>query len=62
MPKKSKKVMSDCSSRTLNLDIYRQPFRLLLPDKNGMYRTLLGSILSVITLVLMITYASFKAS
>ena len=27
-----------------------------------MYRTMLGSILSVITLVLMITYASFKAS
>ena len=27
-----------------------------------MYRTLLGSALSVITLALMITYASFKAS
>ena len=46
----------------LGLDIYRQPFRLLLPDGNGMYRSLMGSIMSVITLALIITYGCFEAS
>ena len=42
--------------------MYRQHFELLLPDGNGMYRTLVGSTLSVITLTMIIVYASFKIS
>lgn len=62
MPSKRSKKLSGFSAKYLGLDIYRQPFRLLLPDGNGMYRTFLGSLLSIITLVLIITYGSFKAS
>ena len=46
----------------LGLDIYRMPFRLLLPDENGMYRTFLGSVLSILTLVMIITFGGFKTS
>ena len=51
-----------CQKSTLSFDIYRQPFRLLLPDDMGMYRTFLGTILSLMTLVLPIVYAGFKMS
>ena len=46
----------------LGLDIYRMPFRLLLPDDNGMYRTFLGTVLSVLTLIMVITYGGFKTA
>lgn len=46
----------------LGLDIYRMPFRLLLPDENGMYRTFLGTVLSILTLVMIITFGGFKTS
>lgn len=44
----------------LNLDIYRQPFRLLLPDEKGMYRTFLGSMLSILTIVTVGVFGVFK--
>ena len=42
--------------------MYRQPFRLLLPDGHDTYRTFLGSLMSVITLVTMLAYGSYKVS
>ena len=51
-----------CQQRFLSLDIYRLPFRLLLPDENGMYRTFLGSMLSLLTIVTVIIYGAYKTN
>lgn len=44
----------------LFLDLYRRPFMFLLPDKMPMYRSLLGSVLSILTVVAIISYATYK--
>ena len=46
----------------LSFDMYRRPILLLLPDGHGMYRTLLGSLLSLLTLAVVITYGVYKTS
>ena len=51
-----------CQERFLLLDIYRQPFRLLLPDESGMYRTFMGSMLSLLTIVTVIIYGGYKTN
>ena len=35
---------------------------MLLPDGNGMYRSYCGSTLSILTLIMLITFGSLKAS
>ena len=49
-----------CQRGTLFLDIYKEPFRLLLPDGNDAYKSFLGAVLSIITLLTLLTYASYK--
>ena len=49
-----------CQKSLLNLDIYRQPFRLLLPDGHDSYRTLIGALLSILTFLTLLTYGSYK--
>ena len=49
-----------CAERMLTLDLYREPFRVLLPDNEGKYRTLLGAIFSLATMFVLLTYAGFK--
>ena len=44
----------------LELDIYRRPFQLLLPDQRNYHRTFIGSILSVITLLIILSYATYQ--
>lgn len=46
--------------KTLQLDMYRKPFLFLLPDHNEQYRTFLGSILSLITFLIMGFYSVYK--
>ena len=52
--------MERCQRGTLFLDIYKQPFRLLLPDGNDAYKSFLGAVLSIITLLTLLSYASYK--
>ena len=40
--------------------MYRQPFRLLLPDGHDSYRTFIGALLSLMTLLTLLTYGSLK--
>ena len=47
-------------SKALELDLYRRPFLFYLPDRKTMYRSLLGSVLSVITVSIMLSYATYK--
>ena len=49
-----------CKRHVLLLDIYKKPFRLQLPDQDDQYRTLCGSLLSVITILLLFSYAIYK--
>ena len=42
------------------MDIYHKPFDLVLPDDTTSYRTLCGSIFSIITIIIISTYASLK--
>mmetsp|Transcript_25997 Transcript_25997/g.32418 ORF Transcript_25997/g.32418 Transcript_25997/m.32418 type:complete len:102 (+) Transcript_25997:83-388(+) len=44
----------------LRLDLYKQPFRLLLPDGKNEYRTFVGSVLSLLTVCIVLAYGSFK--
>ena len=46
--------------KALHLDLYRRPFMFNLPDKSTKYRTLLGSVLSVLTVAIMLSYAYLK--
>ena len=44
----------------MRIDLFAQPFRFLLPDREDKYRSCLGAVLSLITLVLLIGYALYK--
>ena len=44
----------------LNLDLYRQPFRFIMPDDEFNYRTLCGANLSIITIFLLCFFAGYK--
>ena len=46
--------------KMLNLDIYRQPLQLRLPDASTQYRTFNGSIFSIMTVVVMLVYGVYK--
>ena len=46
--------------KALFIDLYRRPFLFLLPDKVPSYRTLLGSVLTVFTVLLISGYAFYK--
>ena len=49
-----------CQKSTLKLDFYRQPVELRLPDETGKYRTFLGAMLSIATLVTVVLFSSYK--
>ena len=49
-----------CQKGTLRFDLYKQPFRLLLPDEKDMYRTLAGALLTIFSVVLVLVYAGYK--
>ena len=40
--------------------MYRRPFQLYLPDNEASYRTFFGAVLSLWSLVILITYVSWK--
>ena len=42
------------------LDQYRTPFRLLLPGNTDQYRTVLGTVFTILTLSLVLSYATYK--
>ena len=44
----------------LNLDIYKQPFTFFMPDEKPMYRTLLGTFLSIFTIVIVLFTGIYK--
>ena len=46
--------------KALHLDLYRRPFMFNLPDDSSMYRSLLGSVLSFITICTLLSYAIYK--
>ena len=46
--------------KVLAFDLYEKPFDFLMPDHRGKYRSLLGSLLSVITFTLVLGYAGYK--
>ena len=44
----------------LNLDIHKRPFTMLIPGGEEHYKTFLGSIVSVITILIMLFYGTFN--
>lgn len=44
----------------LRLDFYRSSFEFFLPDRERKYRTYLGSLLSILTVVTLVGFASFE--
>ena len=56
-------ILSRCErfqQLSINLDLYKQPFRLLLPDEKDEYRTFAGAILTICTFFLGLIYAVIK--
>ena len=49
-----------CQQSILKLDLYRQPYKLLLPDGKNEYRTCGGSLLSLCTMLVVLWFASIK--
>ena len=58
--KRQQSRCTQCQKKTLSLDIYRRPFQLLLPDGQAQYRTFLGTMLSLLTFFVVVTYAGYK--
>ena len=46
--------------KSLVLDLHRREFHFLLPDDEEKYRTFLGVILSLFTVLLLIGYGTYK--
>lgn len=44
----------------MRFDIYKQPFHLLLPDGKEDYRTCFGGIVSILTSLLLLSFAAYK--
>ena len=42
------------------MDRYRTPFRLLMPGNTDQYRTIIGTVFTVLTLSLVLSYATYK--
>ena len=49
-----------CQKFTIKLDLYKQPFRLLLPDEKDEYRTFAGASLTIFTLSAVLIFAIIK--
>ena len=49
-----------CQKFVIKFDLYKQPFRLLLPDEKDEYRTFCGSLLTIFTLSVTLVYAVLK--
>ena len=49
-----------CQKFVIKFDLYKQPFRLLLPDQKDEYRTFCGSLLTIFTLLVTLAYAVVK--
>ena len=50
-----------CTS-ILAIDLYHKPFRFLMPDHRESYRTFLGALLSVFTVMIILGYGTYKLS
>ena len=44
----------------LPFDLYKQPFRLLLPDGRDEYRTFAGGALSILTIIVVLIFAAYE--
>ena len=54
---------SACTSvlnQSLRLDMYRQNFQFLMPDHEATYRSCIGTVLSILTLILVFSYSTYK--
>ena len=54
--------MTTCDNyqrKMLSFDLYKQPFRLLLPDSYNEFRTFAGSLLSICTIMILLIYGGF---
>ena len=49
-----------CQRKFMKMDIFAQPFRLILPDGEDEYRSFLGSLLSLLTAILLVGYGAYK--
>ena len=49
-----------CQRKFMKIDIFAQPFRLILPDGENKYRSFLGSLLSLLTAILLVGYGAYK--
>ena len=47
-------------TKSLSLDLYRRPFYFLMPDHRETYNTWMGSVLSLLTIVIVFTYAAYQ--
>ena len=56
----TKKEKASCSNKMLVMDIYRRPFYFLLPDGADQHRTCCGAVFSLLIVLVILSYASYK--
>ena len=44
----------------LSFDLYKRPFAFLMPDHTERYRTFVGAMLSILTLIIVVAYGAYK--
>lgn len=60
MPQASPTGGQKCMQVMLYADLYKQPFKFLLPDEKDTYRTFMGSIMTIVTVIFVMVFAYFK--
>ena len=56
----TKKQRMSCSNKMLVMDLYKRPFNFLLPDNADKHRTCCGAVFSILIILVILTYASYK--
>ena len=57
---RKKRNCSNFERGILMLDSYRRPFNLLMPENTDRYRTFIGAFFTIVTLIVVLSYASYK--
>ena len=50
----------NCAKNIMSLDLYGRPFVFMLPNKQQRYKSVVGSLLTVINLFIVFVYAIYK--
>ena len=48
------------SEKFINIDLFGRPFTLMLPNEHRYYKTLVGAVMTLVTVIVVVSYAVYK--